>query len=593
MSERSRQLIEIVRAPLSAARKEIAWYVCTSLVKSAAAVGIVLLIQQFLAGVLGSEAGLANTLSTTYGQEAALWAVALLLFAVYLILSTATYFNQVTHQRIVRSLEVGVMARLIRHLMTLSVRFFETHSEGDLMQAIRQDIAHLRAALAAAANLGMEALLAIGYAAAAFWISMEMAFWVLIVLPLAVVPLFLLARRIEKQSFGIRARSSALMDMILQVLRGIRVIKIFRGEEREARAATARAGDYFDAMIRMVRTQSLAQVLLESLSGLSIVVIVVLGGFKVMDGSLGWPSLMAFLVAVRSMHGPLNNLNSSYLQIQQNAASLHRLAALMHERPSIADRPDALPFDGRIESFEFRDVSYDYAGSAALRGLSFAVARGQTIGVVGPSGSGKSTLLSLAARLLDPSSGTVLINGTDIRNFRLSDIYDSVSLVPQLPFLFDETVRENIRSGRDGASDAEVEDAARAAGLHEEIAKLPDGYDTALGQGGSGLSVGQGQRLNVARAIIKRASMLLLDEATSSLDSLAEARVQKGIDSCTDSDLSIVVAHRLSTLKHADLILVLDDGRCQGIGAHEALLGSCPLYRDMWTTQQSARQPAA
>ncbi len=586
-------MIALVKGPLGRSKSELALYAGSALVKALVAVAIILLIQQFLAGVLGTEQGLAATLKERFGQETALWSVAILLFFAYLLLNAATYTNQVTHQRIVRSLEVGVMDRLVRHLMTLSVRFFDLHSEGDLMQAIRQDIAHLRAALSAAAKVGMEAMLALGYAAAAFWISLEMAFWVLIVLPLACVPLILLARRVEKQSFAIRRRSAALMDVILQILRGIRVIKIFRGEQREAGMAVERARHYFDAMVRITRMQALSQVLLESLSGLSIVVIVVLGGFKVMSGDLAWPSLLAFLIAVRSMHGPMNNLNGSYLQILQNAASVDRLATLLDERPSVADRPNALPFDGRVDSLAFRNVAYDYEGTAALRGLSFEIKRGQTLGVVGPSGSGKSTMLSLVARLLDPESGQILLNGVDLRNYRLGDLYDNVAYVPQLPFLFDATIRDNIRCGRENATNAEIEAAARAAGIHEEIVRMPRGYDTALGGGGAGLSVGQSQRINVARAIVKRAPMLLLDEATSSLDSLAEARVQKGIESSAESDVTIVVAHRLSTLKNADLILVLEEGSFNSIGTHEELLARCALYRDMWATQQSARQPAA
>ena len=371
----------------------------------------------------------------------------------------------------------------------------------------------------------MEAVLALGYAAAAFWISAEMAFWVLVVLPLACVPLVVLARRVEKQSFSIRRRSAALMDIILQILRGIRVIKVFRGEAREADTAVKRARHYFDAMVRITRMQALSQVLLESLSGLSIVVIVVLGGFKVVGGDLAWPSLLAFLIAVRSMHGPLNNLNGGYLQILQHAASVERLATLLGERPSIADRPAALAFNGRVDSLAFREVSYGYGDTDAITGLSFEIRQGETLGVVGPSGSGKSTLLSIAARLLDPASGQVLLNGTDLRNYRLADLYDSVAYVPQLPFLFDATIRDNIRCGRDAATDGEVEVAARAAGIHDEIVLLADGYDTQLGRGSAGLSVGQAQRVNVARAVLKRASILLLDEATSSLDSLAEARV--------------------------------------------------------------------
>src|SRR5262249_55969497 len=196
---------------------------------------------------------------------------------------------------------------------------------------------------------------------------------------------------------------------------------------------------------------------------------------------------------------------------------------------------------------------------------------GETIGVAGPSGSGKTTLLSLVARFYDPSVGAVRFDGRDVREFRLRDVYRQLAIVTQEPFLFAASVRENIRCGRPDASDAEVEDAAHVAEIHEEILALPLGYDTALGVGGRILSGGQAQRINVARAILKNAPILLLDEATSSLDSIAEEKVQRAIDKLMAGRTSFIVAHRLSTLRHADRILVLDQGKCVGLGAHDEL----------------------
>jgi ATP-binding cassette subfamily B protein len=205
---------------------------------------------------------------------------------------------------------------------------------------------------------------------------------------------------------------------------------------------------------------------------------------------------------------------------------------------------------------------------------------------VGPSGAGKTTLLNLLIRLYDPTSGSVMFDGHDLRELRLADIYDRVAVVAQEPFLFSTTVRENVRCGRPTASDEEVEGAARAAYIHEEILALPSGYETRIGVGGQGLSRGQAQRINVARAFLKNAPILLLDEATSSLDSVAEANLQEAIDSLLEARTSFVVAHRLSTLRKADRLLVLDQGRLVGFGRHDELLRDCALYRRLWELQQ-------
>ena len=222
-----------------------------------------------------------------------------------------------------------------------------------------------------------------------------------------------------------------------------------------------------------------------------------------------------------------------------------------------------------------------------LDDVSFTINAGETLGIVGPSGAGKSTLLNLIARFYDPTSGSVQLDGEDLRNFRLRDVYGMLAIVTQDPFLFSTSIRENILCGRPGASQAEVEAAARAAEIHEEIIAMPDGYETVVGQGGRSLSRGEAQRVNVARAILKNAPILLLDEATSSLDSYSEARVQRAVDRLVTGRLAISVAHRLSTLRNASRILVLEQGQVMGLGTHQQLLATCPTYVRLWEAQEA------
>lgn len=224
-----------------------------------------------------------------------------------------------------------------------------------------------------------------------------------------------------------------------------------------------------------------------------------------------------------------------------------------------------------------------------LENVSFTVNAGETLGIVGPSGVGKTTLLNLVARFYDPTSGAVKLDGEDLRNFRLRDVYGMLAIVTQDPFLFSTSIRDNILCGRLDASQEEVEAAAHAAEIHDEILAMPAGYDTVVGQGGRSLSRGEAQRVNIARAILKNAPILLLDEATSSLDSYSEARVQRAVDRLVAGRMAISVAHRLSTLRNASRILVLEQGRVVGLGTHQHLLATCPTYVRLWEAQEVYR----
>jgi len=560
-------------------------FAVTSLGRTATVMGSVLLIREFLFAVVEKQAGFTAILTSGLGSGAALWAVGGLLIASYVGASLLYYDNQVVRQRLVKVVELDLMERLVRHLLGLSVGFFDRTSHGDLVQAIREDVANLRLVLMSGATVFMDGAVALGLIGATIWISPRLAFWALLVLPLAALPVVIIARNTRARSLVERRYAYAVFDIILQMLRGIRIIKAYHGEEQEAQTTIDRAQRFFDERIRLVRVRELSNVLLESLAGVSIAAVIIIGGFQVMHGELEWPQLLAFLVAVRSLQGPLDHINVSLMDIQRYSASSDRITALLQERSDIQEATTALPLYAPPARIAFDDVTFSYRDQPVLHGLSFEVRAGETIGIAGPSGSGKTTLLGLVARFYDPSSGTVRFDGHSLRALRLQDVYRQIAIVTQEPFLFAMSVRDNIRCGRPEAPDADVEAAARTAEMHDEILGLPDGYDTTLGVAGRVLSGGQAQRINVARAILKNAPILLLDEATSSLDSIAEAKVQRAIDRLMEGRTSFIVAHRLSTLRYADRILVLERGRCVGLGAHDALLRDCPLYRRMWETQ--------
>ncbi|MEO6446117.1 MAG: ABC transporter ATP-binding protein [Gemmatimonadaceae bacterium] len=566
-------------------KRALARFAATSIGRSALTTASILLIKEFLGGIIGQTGGLAGAVAGQLGPQAALTLLAVLLVGTYVGASIMAYDNEVMQQRLVKVLELGMMERLIRHLLTLSVSVFDRHSHGDIVHAVRQDVTELRTVVLSLGKLALEGVMAAGLLGTAIWLSPRLTLWALAALPLTVLPIVLVARRTMRRSFSLRRSGYVLFDVILQMMRGIRVIKAFRGEEEEARSALEKGRNYFDELIEMVRLQSLARVLLESLAGLGIVVVVVVGGLEVLHGTLEWPSLLAFLMCVRALHGPLNNLNTAYVEIKRRGASVTRIADLLATPTDVPDRPDALPLTSAPERIAFEGVSFAYTDTPVLRNLTFEVRAGELIGIAGPSGAGKSTLLNLIARFHDPASGTVRYDGRDVREYRLSDVYEKIAIVTQEPFLFASSVRDNIRCGRPAASPEEVERAARAAGIHNEIAALPQGYDTVIGIGGHGLSLGQAQRVSIARAILKNAPILLLDEATSSLDSIAEAKVQEAIDALMVGRTTFVVAHRLSTIRQSSRILVLEAGECIAFDSHDMLLRDCPLYFQLWSRQ--------
>lgn len=569
----------------------LAVFAGASLGRSALTATSILLIREFLAAVLGHSAGFAS-LAERYGIRLSLWSVVGLLLVALFGSALLTYTARVNEQRIVAVVELGTMDRLIRHILSLSVGYFDRRTHGEIVQTIRQDVTHVQMVVVAAANMLLESLQIIGLMVAAISLSPSLAFWAFLLVPVAVLPIAIVARKTLMRSFGVRRKGVAIFDMLLQLLHGIRIIKIYEAEKAEAERTIERARDYFDELLDMERIRALARVALESLAGLSMIIVIIAGGFQVMAGKIGWPELLAFLMAARAVQGPLQNLNVAFMEIQRHGASLASVDELLRERAEVRDLPDARPLTSAPQTISVRNLGFAFAGTPVLENVSFDVRAGEILGIVGPSGSGKTTLLNLMARLYDPTTGAVLFDGEDLRTFRLTDLHDKLAIVTQDPFLFTTSIADNIRRGKPNATDREVEDAARAAEIHDDIIAMPQGYETSVGHGGRTLSRGEAQRVNIARAILKNAPILLLDEATSSLDSYAEARVQRALDRLVAGRLAISVAHRLSTLRNASRILVLENGAVVGLGTHAELLERSPTYQRLWEAQAHPTTPS-
>ena len=591
----TRPSVRLLALPFDAVRRKpslAAQFAISSLGRAALTGATILLVRELLGGVLGRENGIARRLADTYGASAALGVVAAVLIATQIGAALLTYSAQVSQQRLVAAVELGTMERLITHLLGLSAGFFDRRTHGDVIQTLRQDVSQLRTVAVAVATMLLDALSAIALIGAAAVLSARLAVLAFLLVPLAALPIYLVARRTLAQSFGVRRKGVALFDTLLQLLRAIRIIKVYQGERAEAERTAEDARRYFDEVIAMERTRALARVALEALAAISLVTVIIAGGLQVLNGSLGWPELLAFLIAARAAQGPLNNVNTSYMEMQRYGASIAHIDALLAERPTVTDRASAASITDPPRHVAVERVAFGFDGVAVLSDISFDLRASETLGIAGPSGAGKTTLLNLVARFYDPTSGVVRFDGHDVRDLRLADVYRQIAIVAQDPFLFASSIRDNIRCARADATDAEIEVAARAAEIHDDIVAMPDGYDTRVGHGGRALSRGEAQRVNIARAVLKNAPMLLLDEATSSLDSFSEMKVQRAVDRLAEGRMTIAIAHRLSTLRTATRILVLDAGRVAGIGSHTELLGSCGVYRRLWEAQTAAPAPA-
>lgn len=522
------------------------------------------------------------------GVAVKLWGVAGLVFACWVGRSIADFFTKVLQTELGRRIELNLRLEMVEHMLRLSLSFFDKTSRGDVIKAASGDVAALRMLVDTTCTMVAAIITALGLFYAAFTMNPGLALWGLVALPLLLLPLLYVGARILEASRRARFHGVHIVNLLIQILSGIRIVKAFRGEEREAQACLQSGIDYFKEFMRMVKTRSLSGVMFDSVAGLGVVFVIVFGGMKMLQGTINWPDLIAFILILNQLFNPMREVLHAYTTVKTQGASLDRIDEFMAVQPEIQDVEEPLRLKTSPHEITFDDVSYSYDSTPVLKNVRMKIKAGETIGVVGASGVGKTTLLNLAVRFYDPRKGSVLFDQTDIRKIKLADLMDNIAIVTQEPFLFNVSVFENIRYGKPDATEHEVHEAARAANIHQDIVSWPDRYDTVIGPGGTGVSVGQKQRINIARAILKNAPILLLDEATSALDSMTEKLVQEALDKLMEKRTTLVVAHRLSTLRKADKIAVLANGTVEAFAPHEELLKTSKTYQQLWEAQQRA-----
>ena len=486
-----------------------------------------------------------------------------------------------------RIVEERLRNRLFSHLQGLSAAYFDRAKTGDLMAHATNDIQHIRMAT----GMGMVALtdgVVLGTAAVGFMaaINLRLTLFVLIPMPMIVIGTRLLSRRMHGLYQQTQATFAEMTETVRERMAGIRIVKAYTGEARSTAAFQRISEEYISRNLNLVRVTGFFFPMMMFFSNLSMVIVLYLGGRLTLTFTISPGDFVAFISYIGLLTWPMMAMGWVTNLIQRGKASLDRIDQILSTPPEIVDLPNAQPIaktEGRIR-FESVSFSYPGAGSSALTDIEVDLAPGSTLGIVGRPGSGKSTLLSLLVRRYDPQKGRILLDGQDIRRLRLSNLRAQIAVVPQEPFLFTGTLRENILAGRE-VSETELRRAAREAALLDTVEDFPDGFDTLVGEKGIMLSGGQKQRVALARALLRDAPVLLLDDPISQVDTDTGTRIVEVLEKLARQRTLVIVSHRLSALRFADRILVMEDGSIAEAGSHETLAASGGFYARTYRLQ--------
>jgi ATP-binding cassette subfamily B protein len=486
-----------------------------------------------------------------------------------------------------------IRTRLYGHLQTLDVRTFEERPPGDIMSVLAGDVDNLENFLSDATTSMVRLVITfVGIYGFLLWLDWHLALLLFAPLPIAVIVVRFFAKRIQPQYRRSREAIGNMNAILENNLQGIGVIQAYTAEAQQAARMGARSAEYRDAAVAAARTRARFIPLIYVIAGLSFSLLIAVGGWMTFSGvgpTIG--DYVTFVLFAMRLIMPLFILSMLLNQIQRSEASAKRILDLLGTKPTIRDLPGAVPLAAQPRSVAFAGVHFAYpTREPVLHGLDFTVQRGQVLGIVGPTGAGKSTIIKLLLRYYEPTQGQVLVDGKPLHHYTLASLRRHIGYVSQEAFLFSGTVAENIRLGHPEAPMERVQEAARIAGADEFIQALPQGYDTPIGERGLKLSGGQRQRISLARAILRDPAILVLDEATSAVDTRTEELIQRNLHRFREGRITVAVAHRLSTVRQSDEILVLVDGVIVERGPHDALVAKGGVYADLWNVQSGAHR---
>lgn len=514
----------------------------------------------------------------------------LLRFCVFLVGLSAVkglfqYWMRVILISISRDIEYDLRNDLFAHLVSLSPDFYSRTRTGDIMARATNDLNAVRMMLGPGLMYWTETVLTLVLAMAVMMsVDWQLTLMALLPAPLVSVAVFHFGRVIHERFERIQGMFSDISSRVQENLAGVRVIRAYVQEEAELRQFEKLNRDFIDQNLRLARTSGLFMPLLQVLIGLTFLIVLWAGGARLLAGQLSLGSFVMFSTYMGMLIWPMIAMGWVVNLMQRGSASLGRISQILSERPSIAEPPAPRPVPAQVD-IEFRDTRVAYPTGVALDRIHLTIRYGQTVAIVGHTGSGKSTLVRLIPRLMDPTSGSVLLGGIDLRELSPAELRRRIGLVPQETFLFSATLAENIAFGVENATEEQIRRAAELAGLGPDLAALPNGLQTMVGERGITLSGGQKQRAAIARAILRDPEILILDDALSSVDTLTEESILNGLAGVMRGRTTVLISHRVSTVRQADRIIVLDRGRIVEQGTHSELIGAGGYYADLYQKQ--------
>lgn len=520
-------------------------------------------------------------------NRASLGTIGLTILVLYLLKGVFSYSQSVVMTKLSIRVIADMQRDIFKRLIRMDNAFFQNHSTGEIITRFTSDVAMVKdAVLNSLTTFVKDSASVVFLVVLMFFQSLEMACVVFFVFPLGVYPVAVCGRKMRKKTKKNQEANEGFFNLLSQSFNGIKIVKSYCTENDEYKELDKTIVKMNKLSFSMACLHALQSPLMEFFGGIAMAATLGYGGWQIMQGNMSPGNFMVFLLAIVAAYKPMKNIANLHMRMQMGVASMLRLYAMLDIVPAIREMPNAEKLNVEKGKIEIKNVSFSYDGEReVLHNVSLTVNPDETVALVGHSGSGKSTLINFLPRFYDPQQGQILIDGQDIRQVTLESLRRQTAYVSQDVILFNDTVKNNIRYGSPDAADEQVVAAAKAAAAHDFIMNLENGYDTVLGEHGSGLSGGQRQMISIARAMLKNAPILLLDEATSALDSQSEHIVQKSLEKLMKGRTSIVIAHRLSTIIDADRICVFNDGEIVEQGTHEELLALDGIYAQLYKIQ--------
>lgn len=514
------------------------------------------------------------------------WLFGLLIVLIAIIKGVFMFFMRQTIIVVSRLIEYDLKNVIYQKYQELSLSFYRINNTGDLMNRVSEDVSRVRMYIGPAIMYTLN-LIVLFVLVISTMISVNpmLTFYALLPLPLLFIAIYYVQNTINTKSENIQAQLSILTTTVQETFSGIRIIKAFGREQQLADRFAADSEAYKTKSMELVKVQAIFFPTILGLIGISTLLTVYFGGKEVINGSITAGNIAEFIVYVNILTWPVASVGWVTSLVQRAAASQKRINEFLDITPEITN-PSSIPFEFS-SSIEFKNVSFTYPETniKAIDELSFTLFKGQTLAIVGKTGSGKSTISNLISRMIDVSSGSILIDNQDIKNINLNDWRNQIGIVPQEVFLFSDSIQNNITFGKDACETADIHHAAQMAGVYDSIIAFPNGFETLLGERGITLSGGQKQRVSIARAFIKNPTLLLFDDALSAVDTQTEERILSNLANTRKDTTNILISHRISTLKNADMILYLANGKVAEMGSHETLLANKGPYYELYQMQ--------